>query len=172
MNCLKISLLVCFLYLALGASAQRYAVIDVKYILEKMPEYQQAKNKLDTLIIGWQQEIKEKQKTLDSLSKNFEAEKYMLNDELKAKRSLQISNYTQEIADMEKKYFGFEGELFKQKANLLRPIQDKLLSTVQTMAVSRKWDYVLDKSAGTAVFYADPKLNKSDEVVKALSNDK
>ena len=157
-----------FMAMVFVCHAQRYAVIDVKYILSRMPEYQQANDDLDSIARGWQKEIDQKQLFLDSLSKDFEAEKYMLNDELKEKRALQINNYTLELRDTQKKYFGFEGELFKQKANLMRPIQDKLFNTVQSLSVSRGWDIVWDKSEGTAVFYADPKLNKSDEVLMSM----
>lgn len=163
-------ILVVFLFLSFAfiSYSQRYAVIDVKYILSRMPEYLEANEKLNDMVEVWQKEIDTKQLFLDSLNKDFEAEKYMLNDELKEKRTLQINNYTLELRDTQKKYFGFEGELFKQKANLMRPIQDKLFNTVQSLSVSRGWDIVWDKSEGTAVFYADPKLNKSDEVLMSM----
>ena len=133
-----------------------------------MPEYLEANDALDSIAKNWQKEIDEKQLFLDSLRRDFEAEQFMLTDELKEKRALQVSNYTLELRDLQKKYFGFEGDLFKQKTNLMRPIQDKLFNTVQTLAVSRGWDIVWDKSEGTAVFYTDPKLNKSDEVLMAM----
>ena len=164
----KIVILVFLIAMAYTGYSQRYAVIDVKYIINRMPEYQEANQKLEELAKAWQKEIDEKQLFLDSLRRDFDAEQYMLNEELKEKRAMQISNYTLELRDLQKKYFGFEGDLFKQKATLMRPIQDKLYNTVQSLSVSRGWDIVWDKSEGTGVFYSAPKLNKSDEILTGM----
>jgi outer membrane protein len=159
-------LLLCMLS---GLFAQRYAVIDTRYILSKLPEYKNAQDKLDAFSIQWQQEIDQKQVVLDQLYRNFEAEKLMLSDELIKKREDEIFNKEKELRDLQKKRFGFEGDLFKRRQELVKPIQDKVYSAVQKLAVARQYDLVLDKSEGITIIFADPKLDRSDDVLKELT---
>jgi outer membrane protein len=152
----------------LGSFAQRYAVIDTRYILSKLPEYKNAQEKLDAFSIQWQQEIDQKQVVLDQLYRNFEAEKLMLSDELMKKREDEIFNKEKELRDLQKKRFGFEGDLFKRRQELVKPIQDRVYNAVQKLAVARQYDLVLDKSEGITIIFADPKLDRSDDVLKEL----
>jgi outer membrane protein len=152
----------------LGSFAQRYAVIDTRYILSKLPEYKNAQEKLDAFSIQWQQEIDQKQVLLDQLYRNFEAEKLMLSDELIKKREDEIFNKEKELRDLQKKRFGFEGDLFKRRQELVKPIQDRVYNAVQKLAVARQYDLVLDKSEGITIIFADPKLDRSDDVLKEL----
>jgi outer membrane protein len=152
----------------LGSFAQRYAVIDTRYILSKLPEYKNAQEKLDAFSIQWQQEIDQKQVLLDQLYRNFEAEKLMLSDELIKKREDEIFNKEKELRDLQKKRFGFEGDLFKRRQELVKPIQDRVYNVVQKLAVARQYDLVLDKSEGITIIFADPKLDRSDDVLKEL----
>jgi outer membrane protein len=148
--------------------AQRYAIIDTRYILSKMPEYKNAQDKLDAFSVQWQQEIDQKQVVLDQLYRNFEAEKLMLSDELIKKREDEIFNKEKELRDLQKKRFGFEGDLFKRRQELVKPIQDKVYNAVQKLAVAKQYDLVLDKSEGITIIFADPKLDRSDDVLKEL----
>ncbi len=150
------------------ASAQRYAVIDTKYILDKLPEYKDADKKLAQISQQWQIEIDDKQGQLSLMYRNYEAEQYMLSDELKKKREDQLFNMEKEIRDLQKKRFGYEGDIFKERQKLVKPVQDKVYNAIQKMAVSRGYDFVLDKSEGITVIFADPKLDKSDEILKEL----
>ena len=149
--------------------AQRYAVIDTRYILSKMPEYTDAQKKLDALSIQWQKEIDDKQAALDILYRNFESEKVMLSEELLKKREDDIFNKEKEVRDLQKKRFGFEGDLFKRRQELVKPIQDKVYNAVQKLASIRQYDLILDKSEGITIIFADPKLDKSDDVLKELT---
>ena len=151
-----------------GVFAQRYAVIDTRYILNKMPEYAEAQKKLDAFSVQWQKEIDDKQALLDQLYRNFEAEKVMLSEELLKKREDDIFNREKEVRDLQKKRFGFEGDLFKRRQELVKPIQDKVYNAVQRLAAARQYDLVLDKSEGITIIFADPKLDKSDDVLKEL----
>jgi len=151
-----------------AVQAQRYAVIDTKYILDKMPEYKDAEKKLKDVADQWQKDIDNKQAELDRMYKNFDAEQYMLSDELKKKREDELFNKEKEVRDLQKKRFGYEGDLFKERQKLVKPIQDKIYNAVQKMAVSRGYDFVLDKSEGITVIFADPKLDKSEDVLKDL----
>ena len=155
-------------FFALQLQAQRYAVIDTRYILNKLPEYEEAQKKLDAFSAQWQKEIDEKQVVLDQLYRNFEAERVMLSDELLKKREDDLFNKEKELRDLQKKRFGFEGDLFKKRQELVKPIQDKVYNAVQKIAVVRQYDLVLDKSEGITIIFADPKLDRSDDVLKEL----
>jgi len=154
--------------MAIAAHAQRYAIVDSKYILDKMPEYKDAQKKLDQVSEDWQKEIDTKQATLDRMYKEYEAEQVMLTDDLKKKREDQLFNLEKEVRDLQRKRFGFEGDLFKKRQELIKPIQDKVYNAIQKIAVQRSYDFILDKSEGITVIFADPKLDKSEDVLKEL----
>jgi len=149
-------------------SAQRYAVIDSKYILEKLPEYKSAQQKLDQFSEQWQQEIDKKSADLDKMYKDYDAEQVMLSDELKKKREDELFNREKELRDLQKKRFGYEGDIFKKRQELIKPVQDKVYNAVQKVAVAKLYDFILDKSEGITVIFADPKLDRSDDVLKEL----
>ena len=92
----------------------------------------------------------------------------MLSDELKRKRELELFNKEKEVRDLQKKRFGYEGDVFKERQKLVKPIQDKVYNAIQKVAVAHAYDFVLDKSEGITIIFADPKLDKSDEVLKEL----
>ena len=153
---------------ALCSHAQRYAVIDSKYILDKMPEYTEAQQKLDQFSKMWQQEIDQKSAELDKMYKDYDAEKVMLSDDLKKKREDEIFNKEKALRDLQRQRFGYQGDLFKKREELIKPIQDKVYNAIQKLAVAKLYDFILDKSDGITVIFADPKLDKSDEVLKEL----
>ena len=158
-----------FLAMAFQSQAQRYAVIDTRYILSKLPEYTEAQKKLDAFSMQWQKEIDDKQAALDQLYRNYESEKLMLSEELLKKREDELFNREKELRDLQKRRFGFEGDLFKRRQELVKPIQDRVYNAVQKLAVNRQYDLILDKSEGITIIFADPKLDKSDDVLKELS---
>jgi outer membrane protein len=153
---------------AVYVNAQRYAVIDSKYILEKMPEYKESQTRLDQYSAQWQQEIESKQTALDKMYKDYDAEQVMLSDDLKKKREDELYNKEKEMRDLQKKRFGFEGDLFKKRQELIKPIQDKVYTAIQKLALEKSYDFILDKSEGITVIFADPKLDRSDDVLKNL----
>jgi outer membrane protein len=165
-------ILVAFTTLLLLSTAveaqQRYAIIDTKYILSKIPEYRDADKKLQLVGEQWQKEIDDKQAILDKMYKNYEAEQIMLTEELKKKREDELFVKEKEVRDLQKKRFGYEGDLFKERQKLVKPIQDKVYNAIQKIAVARVYDFILDKSEGITVIFADPKLDKSDEVLREL----
>lgn len=150
------------------ANAQKYAIIDTKYILEKVKEYKDADKNIQKLADQWQKELDSLQADLDRMYKNFDAEQYMLTDELKKKREAELFNKEKEVRELQRKRFGYEGDLFKERQRLVKPIQDKVFNAIQKLAVAKGWDFVLDKSEGITVIFADPKLDKSDEILKEL----
>jgi outer membrane protein len=152
----------------LNAQTTRYAVINTKYILERIPEYKEADKKLKVLGDQWQSEIDEKQIALDKMYKNYDAEQFMLSDDLKKKREEELFLKEKELRELQKKRFGYEGDLFKERQKLVKPIQDKVYNAVQKIATSRSYDFILDKSEGITIIFADPKLDKSDDVLREL----
>jgi len=164
----KIALIVCFLSIAWCGFAQRYAIIDTKYILDKLPEYKNADKKMKAISEQWQKEIDDKQVVLDKMYKDFDAEQYMLTEALKKSRETELFNKEKEIRDLQKKRFGFEGDVFKERQILVKPIQDKVYNAVQKIAIARGYDFILDKSEGITIIFADPKLDKSDDVLREL----
>jgi outer membrane protein len=161
-------LAVLFSFFAFACHAQRYAIIDSKYILDKVPEYKEAQKKLDNFSELWQKELDQKQTAMDKMYKDYDAEQVMLTDPLKKKREDELFNKEKELRDLQKKRFGFEGDLFKKRQELIKPIQDRVYNAVQKLAVEKQYEFILDKSEGITVIFADPKLDKSDDVLRNM----
>lgn len=157
-----------FLLVGLAVQAQRYAIIDTKYILDRLPEYKTAQKQLDDVASGWQKEIDAMQQDLDRMYKDFDAEQVMLTADLRKKREDQILTKEKAVRNMQRQRFGFEGDLFKKRQDLIKPIQDRVYNVVQKLAVQRGYDFILDKSEGITVIFADPKLEKSDDILREL----
>ncbi len=153
---------------AVSTQAQKYCIIDSKYILERMNEYKNAQISLDHMSKQWQTEIDGKMQEVDKLYKTYQAERPMLSDEMRKKREDEITQKEKAAKDLQKQHFGYEGDLFKKRQELVKPVQDKVYNAVQKMAQSRGFDLVLDKAGGVTLFYADPKLDRSDDVLKLL----
>ena len=105
---------------------------------------------------------------MDKMYKEYEAEQVMLSDVLKKKREDELYNKEKELRDLQKKRFGFEGDLFKKRQELIKPIQDRVYNAVQKLAVEKQYDFILDKSEGITVIFADPKLDKSADIIRNL----
>jgi outer membrane protein len=164
----KVFFIACAFFLTSFVHAQRYAIIDTKYILDKMPDYKQSQKQLDDIAAGWQKEIDASQQELDKMYKDYDAEQVMLSDVLRKKREDQLFVKEKTLRDLQRQRFGFEGDLFKKRQELIKPIQDKVYNAVQKLAVQRGYDFILDKSEGITVIFADPKLEKSEDVLREL----
>jgi outer membrane protein len=165
----KIFLLVAFsCMIAATVQAQRYAIIDTRYILDKLPDYRSAQKNLDDIASGWQKEIDKQEADLNKMYVDFESEKVMLSEDLRKKREDQLFVKEKTLRDLQRQRFGFEGDLFKKRQELIKPIQDKVYNAVQKLAVQRGYDFILDKSEGITVIFADPKLEKSEDVLREL----
>ena len=164
----KIFVVICILSFAAVTQAQRYAIIDTKYILDKMPDYKLAQKNLDDVAANWQKEIDVLQQELDRMYKDYDAEQVMLSEDLRKKREDQLFVKEKNLRDLQRNRFGFEGDLFKRRQEFIKPIQDKVYNAVQKLAVQRGYDFILDKSEGITVIFADPKLEKSEDVLKEL----
>ncbi|HRO44660.1 OmpH family outer membrane protein [Agriterribacter sp.] len=165
----KILFIAGFLCLSvLSADAQRYAILDTKFILDRLPEYKDAQKQLDQFSEAWQKELDGLQTRLDKMYRDFEAEQVMLSDELKKKREDELFNREKELRDLQRQRFGYEGDLFKKRQELIKPVQDKVYNAVEKLAVEKGYDFILDKSEGITVIFADPKLDRSEDVLKML----
>ncbi len=151
------------------SNAQKYCVIDSKYILEKVPDYATAQKELDRTSEGWQKEVDAKMQAVDAMYKSYQAERPLLSEETRKKREDEIVQKEKEAKDLQKKYFGYEGELFRKRQSLVKPIQDKVYSAVQQYASQRGYDMVYDKAGGITIFYANPTLDKSEDILKIVN---
>jgi outer membrane protein len=168
----KIIGLLLFTFFAAFTNAQRYAVVDTKYILSKLPAYSEAQTKLDQVAEVWQQDIDEKQVALDKMKRDFESESIMLPENLRKKREDEIFNKDKELRDLQRKRFGFEGDLFKKRQEIVKPVQDKVYNAIQKLAVEKQYDIIFDKSEGITVIFVDPKLDKSEDILRMIGGDK
>lgn len=153
---------------ATRATAQKYCFVDTEYILENITEYKAAQQQLDQLSVNWQKDIEAKYAFIDKLYKDFQAEQILLTDEMKRKRENEIVQKEKEVKDFQKQKFGFEGELFKKKQELVKPIQDKIYNAIKKMATDRSYAVVFDKSSDLIMLYANPKYDKSDDILNDL----
>ncbi|MCB9034349.1 MAG: OmpH family outer membrane protein [Chitinophagales bacterium] len=166
----KATVLFSLLFLVVaGSFAQRFAYVDTKYILEKMPEYTQAQAALDKQAALWQQEIDNKNEALKKMYNKYQAEEFLLSDDLKKERENEIMQAEEEVKELQKQRFGFNGDLFTKRQELIQPVQDKVFDAVQKISEQRAYDFIFDKASGGAtMLYTNPKYDISEEVIKKL----
>ncbi len=150
------------------SSAQKYAYIDSDYILANTPEYKSAQTQIDNLSVQWQKEVETKYAEIDKLYKAFQAEEVLLTDEMKKKRENEIIAKEKEAKDLQKQHFGVDGDLFKKRQELVKPIQDKIYNAVKAIAEKGTYAVIFDKSSDLSMLYANPKYDKSDDVLDAM----
>ncbi|MBS1764876.1 MAG: OmpH family outer membrane protein [Bacteroidetes bacterium] len=152
----------------LSAAAQKYAYVNTEYILENIPEYKAAMQQLDQTSVNWQKEIETKYAAIDKLYKDYQAEQILLTEDMKRKREAEITAKEKEVKEFQKSKFGYEGDLFKKKQELVKPIQDKIYNAVKKMAVDQSYAVIFDKSSDLIMLYTNPKYDKSDEILKSM----
>lgn len=148
--------------------AQKYAYIDSQYILDNISEYKAAQQQLDQLSIAWQKDIESKYTVIDKLYKDYQAEQILLTEEMRRKREQEITAKEKEVKEFQKQKFGYEGELFKKKQELIKPIQDKIYNAVKKMATDQSYAVIFDKSGDLVMLYTNPKYDKSDDILAAM----
>ena len=165
----KLMIVACLVLVSAATTfAQRYAIVDTRYIFEKMPEYKQVQKTIDETAATWQKEIDTKQATLDKLYNEYDSQGAMMTDDLKLKKEDELFEKEKELRDLQKKRFGFEGDLFKKRMELMKPLQDKIAAAVNRLVSANGYDLVFDKSEGKSIIFADPKLDKSDDILREL----
>lgn len=165
----KLAVIIFLLFAGTGvASAQKFCYVDTDYILAQSPAYQSAQTELNNLSIQWQKEVEAKYAEIDLMYKNFQQERILMTEELAQKREAEIVQKEKEAKDFQKSKFGVDGELFKKRQELIKPIQDQVYNAVQTMAVRDGYAIVFDKASDMTMLYTNPKYDKSDEVLEIL----
>lgn len=164
----KVLLLMAAVLFNMAAMAQKYAYVNTEYIMENIPEYKAAQQQLDQISVNWQKEIEAKYAQIDKLYKDYQAEQILLTDDMKRKREAEITAKEKEVKEFQKSKFGYEGELFKKKQELVKPIQDKIYNAVKTMATEQSYAVIFDKSSDLIFLYSNPKYDKSDDILIKL----
>jgi outer membrane protein len=168
MNMKKILLLIGFIAVSLGVSAQKYSYVDTDYILKNIPEYTSAKSELNSISVKWQKEIEEKIAEVDKMYNDLQIEKILLTEDLRIKREEEIIKKEREVKDLQMKRFGADGDLFKKQQELIKPIQDKVYNAIMELAESKGIGMVFDKAGSTTVIYSQAKYNISDDVLRQM----
>lgn len=149
-------------------SAQKYAYIDSDYILNKLPEYTEAKEQLNKLADRWTKEIEERYSVLKTKKDNFAREEVLLPSEEKSKRLEEIEQLESDAMQMQRQRFGVDGDYFSKRQELIKPIQDKVFDAMQQVASRRNFIFVFDKANQSNLVYADSKSDISDEVLREM----
>ena len=149
-------------------NAQKFAYVDSKYILNKIPEFKQAQEKIDALSIDWQKEIEEKYDDLKLIKEKYEQDKFLLTESMQQKREDAIEKKEKKIIELQNKYFGPQGELYIKKQELIKPIQDKIYDAIQKLASDNKYSIVFDSSSDLIMLYKSNKLDKSDKILDLM----
>ncbi len=150
------------------AKDQSVAYIDMQYILKNLPQYEQANEQLTMLSKRWQKEVDAAQQEARVMATNYQTEQIFLSETMRAQREQEIVQKEQEVLELKRKYFGQEGELYKKREALIRPIQDEIYTAIQDLANEKHIDVVKDRSADPALIYMSSKLDVSDQVLQKL----
>ena len=153
---------------ALTASAQKFALIDMDYILKNIPAYERANEQLNQVSKKWQAEVEALNPEAATMYKNYQNEVVFLSQEQKKKRQEDIMAKEKEASDLKRKYFGPEGELFKKRESLMTPIQEEIYTAVKDIAELHSYSLILDRASDSGIIFGSPKVDISNEVLKKL----
>lgn len=148
--------------------AQKYAFVDTEYILENIPAYTAAQEQLDQLSVQYQKELESIQAEMEKMYNDFRAEAVLLSDDMKRKREDVIVSKEKEYRSLQQKYFGRDGDLFKKRQGLVKPIQDDIYNAIKELATEGNYAVIFDKSGSLSMLYTDPKYNLSDQVLQKM----
>lgn len=165
----KMMLISILAVMALTAGAQKFAMLDMEYILKNIPAYERANEQLNQVSKKWQAEVEALNTEANTMYKNYQNEVVFLSQEQKKAKQEAIMQMEKEASDLKKKYFGPEGELFKKRESLMSPIQDEIYNTVKEIAELRGYQLVLDRASdGAGIIFASPTIDISNEVLQKL----
>jgi len=164
----KILILSILLIGCMNGFAQKFALVDMEYILKKIPAFEMANDQLNQVSKKWQSEVDVLTKEAKDLYTKYQSEMVYLSDDLKLKREAEILAKEKAAAELKKTYFGSEGELFKKRQSLLKPIQDEIYNAVKELSEEKGFMLILDRASGENIIFASPKIDISDEVLQKL----
>ena len=168
----KLALLFIILCGTLSAQAQKFALVDMEYILSNIPAYERANEQLNQTSKSWQAEVEALNQKAQTLYKNYQNESVFLSDTQKKEREKAIVDKEKEAADLKKKYFGPEGELYKKRQSLIEPIQDEIYNAVKSIATSKGFQLILDRASDNGIIFASPSIDISNDVLSKLGYSK
>lgn len=168
----KILIALTLLASATQMQAQKFALIDLEYILSNIPAYERANEQLNQTSKAWQNEIEAVSNKAATLYKNYQNESVFLSEAQKKEHEQAIVDKEKEAADLKKKYFGPEGELFKKRQSLVAPIHDEIYNAVKAIAQARNFQLILDRASDSAIIFASPAIDISNEVLAKLGYSK
>lgn len=153
---------------AFAGMAQKYAYVDSEYILENIPAYKAAQEQLDKLSGQYQKELETIQAEIEKMYNSYRSESVLLSDDMKRKREDVIVTKEKEYRALQQKYFGREGEVFKTRQGLVKPIQDDIYNAIQELAEEGSYVVIFDKAGGLSMIYTNPKFDLSDQVLAKM----
>lgn len=151
-----------------AVNAQKFALIDMEYVLKNIPAYERANEQLNQVSKRWQAEVDALAQGAQTLYKNYQSEAVFLSEEQKTKKEEEIVAKEKEAGELKRKYFGPEGELFKKRESLMKPIQDEIYNAVKDIADSKGYSVIWDRASATSIIYASPKIDISNDVLTKL----
>ena len=171
---MKRILIICgaVLLMAMNAKAQKFALVDMEYIMKNIPAYEMANEQLNQLSQRWQKEVEAKGKEVQTMYNNFKSDMVFLTDEQKQKREQEIVDKEKEANELKYKYFGPEGELYKKRQSLLKRIQDDEYNAVKKVSEERGYQVIFDRASSQSIIFASPKIDVSNEVLTKLGYSK
>ncbi len=153
------------LVLTFSANAQKIAIVDINQVLSSVADYKKAQEDLDKISQKWRGEIAQQQDVIKGLYNKYQAEQVLLNDTQRKQREEEIMNKEKEVREAQRVKFGSEGELFKRRQELVKPIQDKVYAAIERFANEKGYDLILDKSSSAGLIFANPTYDKTSQVV-------
>lgn len=157
---------------AIGACAQKFALVDMDYILRNVPNYEMANEQLNQVSQRWEREVTELSKEAETMYKNYQAEMVFLTDDQKKAREEEIVAKEKEVTDLRYKYFGPEGELFKKRQSLMKPIQEDVYNAVKAVSEEKGYQVIFDRASSQSIVFASPKIDVSNDVLAKLGYSK
>lgn len=154
------------------ASAQKYALVDMDYILRNVPAYEMANEQLNQVSQRWEKEVNQLSQEAETMYKNYQSDMVFLTDDQKKKREEAIVAKEKEVTDARYKYFGPEGELFKKRQALMKPIQDDVYNAVKAVAEEKGYQTIFDRASSQSIVFASPRIDVSNEVLAKLGYSK
>ena len=171
MKKILITLLVAMSF-GLAAHAQKYALVDMEYILRNVPAYEMANEQLNQVSLRWEKEVNELTKEAEVMFKNYQSDKVFLTDDQKKKREEEIVAKEKEATDLRYKYFCPEGELYKKRQSLMKPIQEDVYNAVKAVAEEKGYQTIFDRASSQSIVFASPRIDVSNEVLGKLGYSK
>ena len=157
---------------ALAANAQKFALVDMEYVLSNLPSYEVANNQLEQLSQRYQKEVENVTREAETMYNNYKSQMPFLTDEMKKKSEEEIVAKEKEAAELRSKYFGPEGELYKKRQSLMKPIQEEVYNAVKKVADERGYMCIFDRASSADIIFASPRIDVSNEVLAKLGYSK